>query len=109
MNALEKLHDAVQGTRKGCACRRMTHSTINEKVSGHACSQREVTRCGQSTRKGCLESSGDAHTDKLLQLRMSNLHIFITTHYPESHVRKEMLGLVHKLQALSHKALEHKE
>ena len=59
--------------------------------------------------KVVLESSNDAHTDKLLQLRMSNLHIFITTHYPESHVRKEMLGLVHKLQALSHKALEHKE
>ena len=59
--------------------------------------------------KVVLESSGDAHTDKLLQLRMSNLHIFITTHYPESHVRKEMLGQVHKLQALSHKALEHKE
>ena len=59
--------------------------------------------------KVVLESSNDAHTDKLLQLRMSNLHIFITTHYPESHVRKEMLGQVHKLQALSHKALEHKE
>ena len=59
--------------------------------------------------KVVLESSNDAHTDKLLQLRMSNLHIFITTHYPESHVRKEMLGLVHKLQALSHKAFEHKE
>ena len=56
-----------------------------------------------------LESSEDAHTDKLLQLRMSNLHIFITTNYSESHVRKEMLGLVHKLQGLSHKALEHKE
>ena len=59
--------------------------------------------------KVVLETSEDAHTDKLLQLRMSNLHIFITTHYPESHVRKEMLGLVHKLQGLSHKGLEHKE
>ena len=59
--------------------------------------------------KVVLETSEDAHTDKLLQLRMSNLHIFITTHYPESHARKEMLGLVHRLQGLSHKALEHKE
>ena len=59
--------------------------------------------------KVVLETSEDAHTDKLLQLRMSNLHIFITTHYPDSHARKEMLGLVHRLQGLSHKALEHKE
>ena len=59
--------------------------------------------------KVMLETSEDAHTDKLLQLRMSNLHIFITTHYAESHARKEMLGLVHRLQGLSHKALEHKE
>ena len=44
--------------------------------------------------KVVLETSEDAHTDKLLQLRMSKLtHMrFITTHYPESHVRKEMLG-----------------
>ena len=59
--------------------------------------------------KVVLETSEDAHTDKLLQLRMSNLHVFITTHYPDSHARKEMLGLVHKMQGLSHKALEHKE
>ena len=59
--------------------------------------------------KVVLETSEDAHTDKLLQLRMSNLHVFITTHYPESHARKEMLGLVHKMQGLSHKALESKE
>ena len=26
--------------------------------------------------KVVLESSGDAHTDKLLQLRMSSLHVF---------------------------------
>ena len=59
--------------------------------------------------KVVLETSEDAHTDKLLQLRMSNLHVFITTHYPDNHARKEMLGLVHKMQGLSHKALEHKE
>lgn len=59
--------------------------------------------------KVILESSENAHTDKLLQLRMSNLHIFITTNYPDNHIRKEMLGLVHKMQGLSHKALEHKE
>ena len=59
--------------------------------------------------KVVLESSEDAHTDELMQRRMSNLHIFITTHYPDTHERKEMLGLVHKLQELSHKALEHKE
>ena len=59
--------------------------------------------------KVAIESEEDAHTDDLFQRRMSNLHIFVTTHYPESHVRKEMLGQVHKLQALSHKALEHKE
>ena len=59
--------------------------------------------------KVVLESSEDAHTDELLQRRMSNLHIFITAHYPDTHARKEMLGLVHKLQGLSHKALEHKE
>ena len=59
--------------------------------------------------KVVLESSEDAHTDKLLQLRMSNLHVFITTHYPNNHQRKEMLGWVHRLQALSHKTLEHKE
>ena len=59
--------------------------------------------------KVVLETSEDAHTDKLLQLRMSNLHVFITTHYPDNHARKEMLGLVHKMQGLSHKALESKE
>ena len=59
--------------------------------------------------KVALESSEDAHTDELLQRRMSNLHVFITTHYPESHARKEMLGLIHKMQQLSHEALEHKE
>ena len=59
--------------------------------------------------KVVLESSEDAHTDELMQRRMSNLHIFITAHYPDTHARKEMLGLVHKLQGLSHKALEHKE
>jgi ribosomal protein S15P/S13E len=59
--------------------------------------------------KVALESSEDAHTDELLQRRMSNLHVFITTHYPDSHARKEMLGLIHKMQQLSHEALEHKE
>ena len=59
--------------------------------------------------KVALESSEDAHTDELLQRRMSNLHIFITTHYPDTHKRREMLGLVHKLQQLSHETLEHKE
>ena len=59
--------------------------------------------------KVVLESSNDAHTDKLLQLRMSSLHVFIASHYPDTHARKEMFGQVHKLQALSHKALEHKE
>ena len=59
--------------------------------------------------KVILESSEDAHTDELMQRRMSNLHIFITAHYPDNHARKEMLGLVHKMQELSHKALEHKE
>ena len=59
--------------------------------------------------KVALESPEDAHTDELLQRRMSNLHVFITTHYPESHARKEMLGLIHKMQQLSHEALEHKE
>ena len=59
--------------------------------------------------KVVLESSEDAHTDELMQRRMSNLHIFITMHYPDTHARKEMLGLVHKMQELSHKALEHKE
>ena len=42
-------------------------------------------------------------------MRMSNLHVFITTNYSDNHIRKEMLGLVHKMQGLSHKALEHKE
>ena len=59
--------------------------------------------------KVALESSEDAHTDELLQRRMSNLHVFITTHYPDSHARKEMLGLIHKMQQFSHEALEHKE
>ena len=56
-----------------------------------------------------LETSEDAHTDKLLQLRMSSLHIFITTHYPDNAKRKKMLGLTHEMQKLSHEALEHKE
>ena len=59
--------------------------------------------------KVALESPEGAHTDELLQRRMSNLHVFITTHYPDNHARKEMLGLVHKIQGLSHKSLEHKE
>ena len=59
--------------------------------------------------KIALESPEDAHTDELFQRRMSNLHIFITTHYPNNYQRKEMLGWVHRLQELSHKALEHKE
>lgn len=59
--------------------------------------------------KVALESAEDAHTDKCLQLRMSNLHIFITTHYPDNPKRKKMLGLVHEMQQLSHEALEHKE
>ena len=32
--------------------------------------------------KVVLESSNDAHTDKLLQLRM--LHVFIASHYPDT-------------------------
>ena len=59
--------------------------------------------------KVLLESDVDAHTDKLWQLRMSNAHIFITSHYPDNVKRKKMLGLIHELQQTSHEALEHKE
>ena len=59
--------------------------------------------------KQLVETPEDAHTDKLLQLRMSNLHIFITQHYPDNPERRRMLAHVHELQKLSHEALEHKE
>ena len=59
--------------------------------------------------KVALESSEDAHTDELFQRRMSSLHIFITTHYPESAKRKKMLADIQALKKLSHEALEHKE
>ena len=59
--------------------------------------------------KIAIESVEDAHTDDLFQRRMSNLHIFITTHYPESAKRKKMLADIQALKKLSHEALEHKE
>ena len=59
--------------------------------------------------KVAIESEEDAHTDDLFQRRMSNLHIFITTHYPESAKRKKMLADIQALKKLSHEALEHKE
>ena len=62
-----------------------------------------------SEEKVAIESTKDAHTDDLFQRRMSNLHIFITTHYPESAKRKKMLADIQALKKLSHEALEHKE
>ena len=63
----------------------------------------------ESHEKHILESDEDAHTDKLLQLRMANLQIFTTSHYKDSPKRKKMLECIHELRKLSTLALEHKE
>ena len=59
--------------------------------------------------KVALETSEDAHTDDLFQRRMANLHIFVTTHYPDNPKRKKMLADIQALKKLSHESLEHKE
>ena len=59
--------------------------------------------------KHIIESDEDAHTDKLMQLRLASLQIFITDHYKDSPKRRNMLSVVHSLRKLSPEALEHKE
>lgn len=59
-------------------------------------------------KKVLQETPEHEHTDVLLQRRMGNLHVFITTHYPDNSKRRRMLALVHEMQKLSHEALEQK-